>query len=159
MTALRIVQFLAILLTALALVPAGAHLFALPGKVGMTQEEYFTVQDIYRGWSLFGFVLVGALVADLALMIGMRRDRGPLRLAATGFGLMASTLAIFFIWTWPANQATRNWTVPTPDWEALRMQWEFAHAGAALLTFVALCCVVLAVLRGGEGNGRRRIFG
>lgn len=159
MTLLRTVQFLAILLTALALVPAGAHLFALPGKVGMTQVQYFTVQDIYRGWSLLGFVLVGALVADLALMVGMRRDRGPVRLAATACCLMASTLAIFFIWTWPANQATRNWTQPTADWEALRVQWEFAHAGNAVLTFVALCCVILAVLRGGEGSGRRRIFG
>jgi hypothetical protein len=158
-TALRIVQFLAILLTALALVPAGAHLFALPGKVDMTQAQYFTVQDIYRGWSIFGFVLIGALAADLALMIGMWRDRGPLRLAATAFCLMASTLAIFFIWTWPANQATRNWTVPTPDWEQLRVQWEFAHAGNAILTFIALCCVILAVLRAGEGSGRRRIFG
>jgi hypothetical protein len=31
---LRIVQFLSIILTALALVAGGAHLFALPNKIG-----------------------------------------------------------------------------------------------------------------------------
>ena len=39
----RVVQFLANILTALALVPAGAHLFELPNKIGLAQEAYFTV--------------------------------------------------------------------------------------------------------------------
>jgi hypothetical protein len=33
--ALRMVQFLAIVLTALALVPTGAHLFELPNKINL----------------------------------------------------------------------------------------------------------------------------
>ena len=53
--------------------------------------------------------------------------------------LIAATLAIFFVWTYPANQATANWTVPTPNWQALRTQWEYAHAVNAVLTFLALC--------------------
>jgi len=36
----------AILLTALALVPAGAHLLALPNKIGLPQAGYFVVQGI-----------------------------------------------------------------------------------------------------------------
>ena len=39
--ALRVIQFLAIILTALALVPSGGHLAALPNKIGMTQAAYF----------------------------------------------------------------------------------------------------------------------
>jgi len=35
--ALRLIQFLAIMLTALALVPSGAHLPALPNKIAMAQ--------------------------------------------------------------------------------------------------------------------------
>jgi hypothetical protein len=35
--ALRLIQFLAIMLTALALVPSGAHLAALPNKIAMAQ--------------------------------------------------------------------------------------------------------------------------
>jgi hypothetical protein len=64
--ALRLVQFLAIMLTALALVPSGAHLAALPNKMAMAQEAYFIAQQIYAGWALFGIVLFGALAANLA---------------------------------------------------------------------------------------------
>ena len=42
---LRLVQFLAVMLTALALV----HLIALPNKVGTTQAAYFVAQQIYAG--------------------------------------------------------------------------------------------------------------
>jgi hypothetical protein len=142
---LRVVQFLAIVLTALALVPAGAHLFELPNKIGLPQEAYFTVQNIYRGWALFGVVLFGALAANLVPTILLRHWRGPFVLALAGFVLIAATLAIFFIWTYPANQATNNWTMAPDNWTELRAQWEYAHAANAVLTFAALCCVVLSV--------------
>ena len=61
--ALRMVQFLAIMLTALALVPSGAHLAALPNKMAMAQPAYFVAQQIYAGWAFFGIVLFGALIA------------------------------------------------------------------------------------------------
>ena len=139
-------RFLAIVLTALALVPAGAHLFELPNKIGLDQEPYFIVQGIYRGWALFGIVLFGALAANLALAIGVRRRRVPFRLASLAFLLIAATLVIFFIWTFPANQATSNWTVVPENWRALRTQWEYAHAANAVLTFLALCAATLAAL-------------
>ncbi|HYI89366.1 MAG TPA: DUF1772 domain-containing protein, partial [Beijerinckiaceae bacterium] len=58
---LQTTRFLGVVLTALALVPAGAHLFELPNKVGLSQEHYFIVQGIYRGWALFGLVLFPAV--------------------------------------------------------------------------------------------------
>jgi hypothetical protein len=139
-------QFLAVVLTALALVPAGAHLFELPNKIGLDQEPYFIVQNIYRGWALFGIVLFGALAADLGLAIILRRRRAPFWLALTAFILIAATLAIFFTWTYPANQATGNWTEVPDNWRDLRTQWEYAHAVNALLTFLALCAVTLATV-------------
>jgi hypothetical protein len=93
---LRAVQFLAVVLTALALVPAGAHLFELPNKIGLPQDQYFTVQQIYRGWALFGFVLCGAIAADLALAVMLRRQRAPFLLALAASAAMAGVLAIFF---------------------------------------------------------------
>jgi len=75
--ALRLVQFLAIMLTALALVPSGAHLAALPNKMAMAQAAYFVAQQIYAGWALFGTVLFGALVANLAHTIVLRKA-GPI---------------------------------------------------------------------------------
>jgi heme/copper-type cytochrome/quinol oxidase subunit 1 len=143
---LRTAQFVAIVLTALALVPAGAHLFELLNKIGLSQQEYFVVQGIYRGWALFGIVLFGALGANLVLAILARRQRAPFRLALSAFLLVAATLVIFFIWTYPANQATSNWTVVPPNWQELRLQWEYAHATNAVLTFLALCAVTLSAL-------------
>ena len=105
---LRIAQFLAIVLTALALVPAGAHFFELANKIGLAQEPYFVVQSIYRGWALFGIVLFGALAANLALSLMVRRRRAAFWLALLAFLLMAATLVVFFTWTYPANQATSN---------------------------------------------------
>ena len=142
----RAVQFLAIVLTALALVPAGAHLFELPNKIDLSQEHYFVVQSIYRGWALFGIVLFGALAANLALTVLLRDQRGPFWLALVGFVLIAATLAIFFTWTFPANQATSNWTEAPENWRELRTQWEYAHATNAVLTFIALCSLTLSTL-------------
>jgi hypothetical protein len=135
----KVLQFFAIVLTALALVPAGAHFFELPNKIGLDQEAYFTVQQIYRGWALFGFVLIGALLANLALTVLLALRKRPYMLPLLAFLLVAVTLAIFFTWTYPANRMTANWTMPTPNWQALRLHWEYAHATNAALTFVALC--------------------
>jgi hypothetical protein len=142
----RVASFCAILLTALALVPAGAHLFALPNKIGLPQEQYFTVQGIYRGWALFGFVLIPAILANLALAILLRRQGGAFWLALLAFVLMAGTLAIFFVWTYPTNQATNNWTSVPPNWSELRLRWEYAHATNAVLTFLALGCATASSL-------------
>jgi hypothetical protein len=143
---LRAVQFLAVVLTALALVPAGAHLFELPNKIGLPQEQYFTVQGIYSGWALFGFVLCGAIAANLASAVMLRHQRASFLLALAAFAVMAAVLAIFFTWTFPANQATGNWTVVPADWRELRVRWEYSHAVNAVLTFAALCSVTLSAL-------------
>jgi hypothetical protein len=142
----RVLQFCAIVLTAFALVPAGAHLFELPNKIALDQQAYFTVQAIYRGWALFGFVLFGALFANFALTLLLVFRRRSYALPLLAFLLVAATLAIFFIWTFPANQATADWTLPTPNWQALRTHWEYAHATNAVLTFIALCLLAWSAL-------------
>ena len=53
---LKIVQFLAVVLTALALVPGGAHVFALPNKVGLAADSISLFRtSIADGacWALF----------------------------------------------------------------------------------------------------------
>src|SRR5262249_47347265 len=116
---LKVVQFFALVLTALALVPGGAHLFAIANKISLAAEQYFIVQNIYRGWSLFGAVLIAALVANLLLAIMLRGSRAFM-LALVASACIALTLVIFFTWTYPANQATNNWTTIPADWEYLR---------------------------------------
>jgi hypothetical protein len=150
---LKTVQFLALVLTALALVPAGAHLFELPNKITLPEDQYFIVQNIYRGWALFGIVLLPALAANLVLALLLRRQRPAFWCALAAFFGIAATLVIFFVWTYPANVATGNWTVVPAAWEALRRQWEYAHATNAVITFAAFCAVVLATLASRQPTG------
>ena len=143
---MRIAQFLALVVTALALVPVGAHLAALPNKIGMNEASYFIAQRIYDGWALFGVVLIGSIVADAIAAIASRAQFWPFVLAALASLLMLGTLAIFFAFTFPANQATVNWTMAPDGWQALRRQWEISHAVNAVVTFAAFCCMSLSVI-------------
>ena len=143
--ALKVMQFVALVLTALALVPAGAHLFELPNKIGLPQDRYFIVQSIYRGWALFGLVFLSAVASTLVLAIMLRGQGAAFWLSALAFLCMASSLAIFFMWTYPANKATNNWSIVPANWEVLRTQWEYSHAANAAMTFIAFCSVALSV--------------
>ena len=143
----KTIQFLAVVLTALALLPGGAHLMALPAKIGMPEDPYFVAQQIYRGWAWAGVVIVLAIFANFAaafLAHGRRRQ-----LFTVAGSLIAATLALFFVWTYPANQATGNWTSVPENWEQLRTQWEYSHAVNAALTFLALLCAVGAAVSTG----------
>jgi len=145
--AFRLTQFLSILLTALALAPGIAHLAAMPNKIGLGQGDYFVVQQIYDGWALFGIVLFGALAANLAHAVKLMQGRQRSGWAIAATALVAANLVIFFMWTFPANQATGNWKIVPPNWAALRMQWEYSHAINALVMGAALVCAIIAVLR------------
>src|SRR5215469_3655484 len=144
--ALRLVQFLAIMLTALALVPSGAHLAALPKRSQWRRQPTSSPSRISAGWVLFGIVLFGALAANLAHTIVLRRLGRSFGYALASFLLIAANLAIFFVWTFPTNQATNNWTFVPKNWNELRSQWEYSHAANAIVTFAALVCLVIAVL-------------
>ena len=145
---LTILEFLAVLLTALALVPGGAHALALPNKIRLPQERYFAVQQIYRGWALVGIISVAALAADLGLAYALRDQPLASQLSLAAGLCLAATLVVFFVRIWPANQDTDNWASTPPDWSTLRERWEYGHLVNAILTLVALCLVVAGVLVG-----------
>jgi membrane-bound metal-dependent hydrolase YbcI (DUF457 family) len=81
---MRTIHALAIILTALALVPSGAHIAELPNKLSLDREQYFIVQQIHRGWTLFGVVIIAALLTNLifALLCWRRRESLTLPLIA-----------------------------------------------------------------------------
>jgi hypothetical protein len=60
--------------------------------------------------------------------------------------LIATNLIIFFVWTYPANVATNNWTVVPANWNDLRLQWEYSHAANAVVMFIAFCTATLSVV-------------
>ena len=144
--ALRMVQFLALLLTALALVPAGAHLFELPHKISLPRDAYLTVQSIYAGWAWFGIIDLAALILNVVLAIKLRGQRLAFSFAVAAALCFVVFFAIFFTWTFPTNQATANWTTLPDDWSRLRQEWEFSHAVNAVVMLIALCSVTLTVI-------------
>jgi hypothetical protein len=142
---LNALRVAAVLLTAIGMAAGWAHLLALPNKIALPRPDYLTVQQICRGWALLGIAVVGALVSTLALAI-LERGKGSvfyLSLAATL--CIAASLAVFFLYTYPANQQTSNWTVLPENWEQLRRQWEYSHATGAGLYFLALFALTLSL--------------
>jgi hypothetical protein len=145
MDASTLVQFLAVVLTALALVPAMAHVMELPNKLPMTREAYLIVQRVYRGWNLSAFVVIGALIATLVLVMSV--DGAAFLPALIGFLAIVATQVVFWMFTYPVNRLTRNWTRVPDDWQVLRDRWEISHAVSAALNFIAVVSVTVAVLR------------
>jgi hypothetical protein len=136
---MRTIHALAIILTAVALIPGGAHVAELPNKLSLGLDQYFAVQQIYRGWALFGVVIIAAFVANLAVAIMLRRGRQPFWLPTIACLAIAASLTVFFVWVYPTNIATSNWTEIPANWEKLRTRWEFGHLTGAGLIFIALC--------------------
>jgi hypothetical protein len=141
----RTLKFLAIVLTALALVPGAAHFFSLPNKIALTESNYFIVQNIYRGWALFGIVLFAAIFANLALAWTQRGQRAFVFVAIC-LGCLVANLVIFFSFTFPANEATNNWTEVPADWQQLRWQWEVSHAMNAMIVFAGFCSLAVSMV-------------
>ena len=141
----------AIISVAIYLVPEGAHFFELFNKMALPANEYMIVQRIYDGWAFFGFAIAAALILTLAHMVATWRERAARWLSLLSFLLLAATQVVFWVFIYPMNALTRNWTVMPDNLEVVRRQWEYAHAVNAGLSLLALALIVAAAL-----PGRRR---
>jgi len=112
----------------------------------MEREAYLIVQKVYRGWSFSGIVVVAALIATLWLAV-VADDRAEIP-ATLAFLAILLTQVIFWLFTFPVNRRTHNWTEVPENWEQLRDQWEISHAASAFLNFFAFVCVAMAILSG-----------
>jgi hypothetical protein len=143
---MRGLKLAAVLVTALAVVPSGAHFFELFNKINLPEQQYLIVQGIYRGWAAFGVVLTAAVIINFVLGFALWRRGGRAWPAILAGFLVAATLVIFFTWTYPANQLTANWTKSPANWRQLRAQWEYSHAVNAALSFAALSLTSMAAI-------------
>lgn len=144
--------FITLSLVALTLIAPMAHLLELSRKIGMSGDEYLIVQKIYFGWAWLGSVIFLALVSTLTLAIVIRDDHLASLLAAGAFIGVACTQLVFWVYTFPVNRATRNWTILPDAWMALRRQWEYSHAASAILSLIAfLLLAASVVVRLGRG--------
>jgi hypothetical protein len=144
--ALKVVYFISVLLTTVAMAAGFAHLLALPNKMSLSREEYLIVQQIYRGWALLGVAVIGALLSTLILTIMVRASQRTVYLTLTATLCIGLSLVVFFLFTYPANQQTLNWTMLPENWQELRRQWDYSHAVGAGLYLAALMSLVLGLL-------------
>lgn len=143
---LNALRFIAVIATALSMAGGFAHLYALPNKLPLSADDYLTVQQIYRGWAFLGIVIFVALFATAALAVLERHRRVTFALTLAAAILIALSLIVFFTFTFPANQATMNWTTLPSNWEELRRRWEYSHAVGACLYLAALSALILSLL-------------
>jgi hypothetical protein len=137
-------SLLALVLTAIALAPGATHVLELPNKLPMRREEYLTVHRVYRGWGYLGILLGAALAATLWFaLIADGPAEGP---AVIAFCAVLATQLVFWVFTFPVNRRTRDWTHAPENWEKLRDRWELSQAVSALLNFIALVAIAVAIL-------------
>lgn len=144
--ALQLVRFLGLLFVALAMAPALAHLLELPNKIRLPREQYQTVQQLYRGWSRLGVVVIAAMLATLVLLLMARGHDGEFGWALAAFVCILLTQFVFWVFTFPVNRATVNWTRLPENWGSLRRRWEYSHAASAGLNLIALISLIASVL-------------
>jgi len=141
-----VLRFATLFFTAIAMAAGLAHLLVLPHTISLDRSAYFTVQQIYRGWSLLGFVVVAALACAGLQTIRLREEARARRLSLAATLSIAAALAAFFALVLPANVKTDNWTQAPADWQTLRARWEAGHALGALLYTIAFSALVIALL-------------
>ena len=107
------------------------------GLIAVVSVAMCLVQKIYAGWSFFGIAVIAALLITLIHTFMVRSDRTAFFLSLASFLCLAATQGIFWMFTYPMNVASTNWTVTPADFESARRQWEYSHAVNAVLTFVA----------------------
>jgi hypothetical protein len=75
------------------------------------------LQQIYRGWALFGSLIVAALAATALQALLLRHDRGGFRLSPFALLCLVAAKALFWLFSFPINVASANWSKMPEDFE------------------------------------------
>lgn len=145
-------RLLTLMLVALSMSVAMAHLLELPAKMTFDGALWLTLlQQLYPpGFGTAGSTAEAGAVISAVVLAFLLRHRRP----AFGWTLAAALCvlaahAAFWIWVAPVNAALLPLTPQTlpADWERLRSQWEYTHALRAVLQGLALAALVVSILR------------
>jgi Anthrone oxygenase len=158
-----LLEIVSVVLAALTLAPALAHVCELPGKLRLDRDGYLTVQSIYYpGFTLIGMSEPLAVLASLALALVSPPALASFWLALAACACFLGMQAIFWAVVQPVN---KRWLegkqLPTStatffavggrreaSWKDLRDRWEHAHAARAALALLGLIALLLAMRAG-----------
>jgi anthrone oxygenase-like protein len=143
-------RFVTLLFTALALGMAFAHLLEMPPKMRYPASLWMTLQlSLYRAFAPAGAILETGSVIFAAVLVYLVRGRWPaFLLTLVGAVCLATAFVVWFIFTAPANTQVNRWTAESPpaDWRRWRNQWEYSHAGRAILFLLGFGTLLASVL-------------
>lgn len=97
-------RVISILLVAMAMIPAGAHLFSMGSKLQLGGAAYLVSQRAYDGWNMFAFVIVGTLISTLSLTVASYHAGEPFTLPGVSFLCLVAAQTLFWTLTFPANR-------------------------------------------------------
>jgi hypothetical protein len=143
-------RFLTILLTAVALAAAFAHLMELPAKMNYDAGLYVMLhRTLYPNYGRIAGPAEGlALIAVLGLAWWVRGRGAAFPLTALAAACQAAAMVAFLLLVQPVNVTMAAWpldAIPS-DWTGWRDQWEYTHAARAFLQLGTLAALVLSVL-------------
>lgn len=142
-------RFVTLMLLAVALSGAFAHLGELPGNLTLDgpvklHRTLYTYFGHVAGWAEFA-----ALVSAIGLAWALRKRGRAFAYTLVAAVCQAAAIAIFFIFVQPANRTMLGWSVDAipDDWTVWRDWWEYGHAARAVLEAIALGALVWSVVR------------
>jgi hypothetical protein len=161
---IQIFEILSVILAAIVLAPALAHLAELPGKRRLAKADYFVVQKIYYpGFTVLGMAEPLAIAATAGLAFLCRNQAQKFWFAAGALAALLLIQIVFWVFVQPVNRiwlkgldlsgAGRRFFstgssvsgMPEDDWRKLQDRWEYSHAARAVLAFLALICLTLGL--------------
>lgn len=132
----RVIQIIALTLTALGLAPGAAHLMELPVKLAYSPLMYAEVTSTLYAWfgPLGGTIQVAATIVVAVVAFQARRSPGGRLLAASAAALVVSLL-LWASLVAPVNSVWANTVASSPDefievYDNLRARWEYGHVAA-----------------------------
>jgi hypothetical protein len=139
------VQLTAVAFTAIALMPAGAHVFEMSGNLGLAPASYITVQSVHHGWVLFAVAMLFATAAIGLHTFLVRRNAASYGWSLVALVAVGAAQIVFWAVAYPINAATEGWTALPVDFDTARRQWEHAIAAAGVLSFAGLLALVRSI--------------
>lgn len=146
-------RFVTILLVALLLGLAFAHVLERPAKMQYDAALYVTLQKtLYVAWgppNVGGILEPAAIFATIALAFLVRRRRPAIWLTlGAGAALLLAFPVVFFAFVAPANEAFLSAAAASipANWMEMRASWETGHTIRFVLQLIALSLLTLSVL-------------